>query len=71
MNESTRRHGSLGFGERLNAIHAHRQRDLLKWPWLLILALAVLLAAWALRRRPSHEARSYEPSTHETTNPTR
>ena len=48
MSESTRQHGSLELGDRLNAIHTHPQRNV--WPWLLLALVAVLLIAWSLLR---------------------
>ena len=74
MTETSRQHGSLGFGDRLNSIHTHQQRNLLKWPWLLLGLLVLLLAAWALRRHPTtrnnyeRNYQNYVPS-HETQAP--
>jgi hypothetical protein len=48
MSESTRQHGSLELGHRLNAIHTHQQRSV--WPWVLLGLFALLLIAWALFR---------------------
>lgn len=48
MSESTRQHGSLELGHRLNAIHTHQQRTV--WPWVLLGLLALIVIAWTLFR---------------------
>jgi hypothetical protein len=48
MSESTRQHGSLELGNRLNAIHAHPQRTV--WPWIVLGLLALIVIAWAVFR---------------------
>ncbi len=53
MNTSTRHHGSLELGQQLSAIHTHRQRDVMKWPWILLGLAALILGTWALLRRPT------------------
>jgi len=50
MSEPSRHRGSVEPGQRLDTIHVHQQRVVVKWPWL-ILALLVLLAVWGLMRR--------------------
>lgn len=66
MSEPSQHHGSLELGQRLDAIHAHQQRAVAKWPWL-ILALLAVLAVWGLLRRHPAQQPTQAPPPAETT----